>query len=100
VTSSSLSSRERIKKRTPSGASKENPAPRPSTTSTVRCVCFQYSYWSAPIQNGVSSPTCPSRMRELAAFTRQDWSPLAKSFLDVLQEQPWHGRPHNATTIP
>jgi hypothetical protein len=39
-------------------------------------------------------------VRELVAFTRQDWSPLAKAFLDVLQEQPWHGRPHNATTIP
>lgn len=42
--SSSVSKRERIRKRTPSGASSENPLPRPGTTSTVRCVCFQYWY--------------------------------------------------------
>jgi DNA-binding transcriptional LysR family regulator len=42
----------------------------------------------------------PPHVRELVAFTRQDWSPLAKSFLDVLQDQPWHGRPPKATTIP
>ena len=30
-----------MRNRTPSGASTENPLPRPSTTSTVRCVCFQ-----------------------------------------------------------
>ena len=42
----------------------------------------------------------PPHVRELFAFTRQEWSPLAKSFLDVLQELRWHGRPHNATTIP
>jgi hypothetical protein len=34
--SASVSSRERIRKRTPSGASTENPLPRPGTTSTVR----------------------------------------------------------------
>jgi hypothetical protein len=32
---------ERIKKRLPSGASTENPLPRPSTTSTVRWVWLQ-----------------------------------------------------------
>lgn len=41
--SASVSSRERIRKRTPSGASREKPAPRPGTTSMVRWVCFQYS---------------------------------------------------------
>ena len=39
--SSSVNSRERIRKRTPSGASTEKPQPRPGTTSTVRWVCFQ-----------------------------------------------------------
>ena len=41
--SSSVKSRDRMRKRTPSGASSENPAPRPGTTSSVRWVCFQYS---------------------------------------------------------
>ena len=36
--SSSVNSRERIRNRTPSGASTENPLPRPFTTSTVRWV--------------------------------------------------------------
>ena len=39
----SSSRRERMMKRTPSGASSEKPLPRPGTTSTVRWVCFQYS---------------------------------------------------------
>ena len=43
--SSSENSRERMMNRTPSGASTENPLPRPLTTSTVRWVCFQYSNW-------------------------------------------------------
>ena len=34
-------SRERMRKRTPSGASTEKPLPRPATTSTVRWVCRQ-----------------------------------------------------------
>jgi DNA-binding transcriptional LysR family regulator len=42
----------------------------------------------------------PPLVRELVAFTRQDWSPLAESFLDVLREQPWQRRPRGATTIP
>jgi hypothetical protein len=39
--SSSLKTRDRIRNRTPSGASTEKPAPRPGTTSMVRWVCFQ-----------------------------------------------------------
>jgi hypothetical protein len=42
--SASVNKRERMMKRTPSGASTENPLPRPFTTSTVRCVCFQYPH--------------------------------------------------------
>lgn len=41
--SSSVSNRERTMNRTPSGASRENPLPLPSTTSTVRWVCFHRS---------------------------------------------------------
>jgi DNA-binding transcriptional LysR family regulator len=36
-------------------------------------------------------------VRQLVAFARQDWTPLARAFLDVLQAQPWPGRPRSAT---
>ena len=54
-----------MRNRTPTGASTEKPDPRPGTTSTVRWVCFQYSYWLMLIQNsmGVNSPvSVPSLM--------------------------------------
>ncbi len=44
--SSCVKTRERVKNRFPSGPSRENIPPRPSTTSIMSCVCFQYSYWS------------------------------------------------------
>ena len=53
--SSSEKIRERMRKRTPSGASTEKPLPRPLRTSTVRWVCFQYSYYAAPMYKGVSA---------------------------------------------
>jgi DNA-binding transcriptional LysR family regulator len=34
----------------------------------------------------------PPRARELCAFTRTAWSPLARAFLDVIAEQPWAER--------
>jgi DNA-binding transcriptional LysR family regulator len=34
----------------------------------------------------------PPRARELCAFTRTGWSPLARAFLDVIAEQPWAER--------
>jgi DNA-binding transcriptional LysR family regulator len=40
----------------------------------------------------------PPRARELCAFTRDDWPPLARAFLDLIAEPPWPGRP--ADTIP
>jgi hypothetical protein len=52
-----VSSRLRIRKRTPSGASSEKPEPRPGTTSTVRCVCFQSSNCDFDIQNVTGSST-------------------------------------------
>lgn len=65
--SESVNKRERTRKRTPSGASRENPAPRPFTTSMVRWVCFQYSNCAFDIQTGTSrsrptsrSPRCTS----------------------------------------
>lgn len=41
--SSSRNRRERITNRRPSGISREKLAPRPSLTSSVNCMCFQYS---------------------------------------------------------
>ncbi|MEJ8825832.1 hypothetical protein WKW80_28005 [Variovorax humicola] len=38
-------------------------------------------------------------VRQLVAFTRKDWSPLAASFLEVLQAQPWRRRPNSATVV-
>jgi DNA-binding transcriptional LysR family regulator len=38
-------------------------------------------------------------VRQLVAFTRQDWPPLAEAFLEVLHEQSWQRRPRSATTI-
>ena len=39
----------------------------------------------------------PPRARELCAFTRDAWPPLARAFLDLLAEQPWPG--HEAGVI-
>ena len=36
-------------------------------------------------------------VRQLAAFARQDWSPIARAFLEVLQAQTWQDRPRGAT---
>ena len=41
----------------------------------------------------------PPLARELVAFTRRDWSPLAAAFLDVLQAQAWQRRPASATVV-
>ena len=38
--------------------------------------------------------------RQLVAFTRQDWSPLAEAFLDVLEAQSWPRRPRSAVVVP
>jgi DNA-binding transcriptional LysR family regulator len=41
----------------------------------------------------------PRLVRQLVAFTRQDWSPLAAAFLEVLQAQAWKRRPPSATDL-
>jgi DNA-binding transcriptional LysR family regulator len=41
----------------------------------------------------------PPLVRQLVAFTRHDWSPLAAAFLEVLGEQSWHRRPASATDV-
>jgi DNA-binding transcriptional LysR family regulator len=39
-------------------------------------------------------------VRQLVAFTRREWSPLAEAFLEVLQAQRWEPRPPSATVVP
>jgi len=41
----------------------------------------------------------PPRARELCAFTRDDWPPLARAFLDLIAERPWPGRPPDAIPV-
>jgi DNA-binding transcriptional LysR family regulator len=41
----------------------------------------------------------PPLARQLVAFTRQDWSPLAAAFLQVLKDQTWQRRPPSATVV-
>ena len=41
----------------------------------------------------------PRLVRQIVAFTRQDWSPLAAAFLEVLQAQAWRSRPARATAV-
>lgn len=41
----------------------------------------------------------PPLVRELVAFTRQGWPPLAEAFLDVLRAQSWGQRPGSATVV-
>ncbi len=41
----------------------------------------------------------PPLVRQLVAFTRQDWSPLAQAFLEVLQAQTWQPRPASASVV-
>jgi DNA-binding transcriptional LysR family regulator len=45
-------------------------------------------------------PLQPPPMRQLVAFTRQDWPPLAGAFLQALQAQSWLPRPGAATVVP
>jgi DNA-binding transcriptional LysR family regulator len=44
-------------------------------------------------------PLDPPRARELCAFTRSDWSPLARAFLDLIAEQPWAQREPGTTPV-
>jgi DNA-binding transcriptional LysR family regulator len=41
----------------------------------------------------------PPLARQLVAFTRRDWSPLAAAFSEVLQAQAWPPRPRSATVV-
>jgi DNA-binding transcriptional LysR family regulator len=44
-------------------------------------------------------PLAPPRARELCAFTRAEWSPPARAFLDLIAEQPWPQRAPGAIAV-
>ena len=50
------------------------------------------------LRAGVRSLRSPL-VREVVAFTRREWSPLAEAFLQVLQAQTWQPRPRSATDV-
>jgi DNA-binding transcriptional LysR family regulator len=41
----------------------------------------------------------PPRARELCAYTRAEWPPLARAFLDLVAERPWPQREPDATAV-
>jgi len=49
--------------------------------------------------NAESRRLRPALVRQLVAFTRQDWSPLAQAFLEVLQAQHWGRRRRSAMIV-
>ncbi len=54
------------------------------------------------VPHGLNAETLrlrPALVRQLVAFTRQDWSPLAQAFLEVLRAQPWGRRPRSAMIV-
>jgi DNA-binding transcriptional LysR family regulator len=53
---------------------------------------------SAPLRRSVRRLD-PPRARELCAYTRSEWSPLARAFLDLVAEQPWPGRERDAAPV-
>jgi DNA-binding transcriptional LysR family regulator len=44
-------------------------------------------------------PLDPRRARELCAFTRSGWSPLARALLDLIAQQPWPQREPNMVPV-
>jgi DNA-binding transcriptional LysR family regulator len=54
---------------------------------------------SGPSRNAARSLD-PPRARELCAFTRSDWSPLARALLDLIAEQPWPRREPDMVPVP
>jgi hypothetical protein len=44
-------------------------------------------------------PLKPAIVRELVAFTRSEWSPQARAFLEALRSADWQRRPRAALEI-
>jgi DNA-binding transcriptional LysR family regulator len=66
--------------------------PRPAVrTAQIPAALVPVNIVTAP-QRRSARGLDPPRARELCAFARSEWSPLARAFLDLLAEQPWPGR--------
>jgi DNA-binding transcriptional LysR family regulator len=44
-------------------------------------------------------PAKPRLVRPVAAFTRRDWTPVTRAFLDILHEYPWRQKPPRAANL-
>jgi DNA-binding transcriptional LysR family regulator len=44
-------------------------------------------------------PAKPRLVRPVVAFTRRDWSPVTRAFVDALHEYSWHRKPPRATNL-
>jgi DNA-binding transcriptional LysR family regulator len=44
-------------------------------------------------------PAKPRLVRRVVAFTRTEWSPVTRAFLDTLREYSWHPKPPRATNL-
>jgi DNA-binding transcriptional LysR family regulator len=54
---------------------------------------------TGPLRKAVRSLD-PPRARELCAFTRSTWSPMARALLDLIAEQPWPQRVPGMVPVP
>ena len=48
---------------------------------------------------GLARPVRPPLARQVVAFARQEWSPIARAFLEVAREHPWPQKPRAATQV-
>jgi DNA-binding transcriptional LysR family regulator len=53
----------------------------------------------AGAQRRAVRPLDPPRARELCAYARAEWSPLARAFLDLVAEEPWPSREPGAVAV-
>jgi DNA-binding transcriptional LysR family regulator len=44
-------------------------------------------------------PARPRLVRPVVAFTRREWSPVTRAFLEILHDYPWRRRPPRATLL-
>jgi len=47
----------------------------------------------------LTRPAKPRLVRPVVAFTRRDWTPVTRAFLDTLHEYPWRRKPPRATNL-
>jgi DNA-binding transcriptional LysR family regulator len=47
----------------------------------------------------LTRPAKPRLVRPVVAFTRREWTPVTRAFLDTLHEYPWRRKPPRATNL-